>query len=76
MPAPTLETDMERDFAVVTPRYLRTPDAALHLGLSPRTLEKHRCFGTGSSPGIRRACAFPMPPLRQRLGHPTVDNDP
>ncbi len=28
-------------------RYLRTPDAALHLGLSARTLEKHRCFGTG-----------------------------
>jgi predicted DNA-binding transcriptional regulator AlpA len=32
----------------VTPqRYLRTPDAALLLGLSARTLEKHRCFGTG-----------------------------
>lgn len=31
----------------VVPRYLRTPDAAVHLGLSPRTLEKHRCFGTG-----------------------------
>ena len=29
------------------PRYLRTPDAALRLGLSPRTLEKHRCYGTG-----------------------------
>ena len=29
------------------PRYLRTPDAALHLGLSARTLEKHRCYGTG-----------------------------
>lgn len=28
-------------------RYLRTPDAALVVGLSPRTLEKHRCFGTG-----------------------------
>lgn len=27
--------------------YLRTPDAALHLGLSARTLEKHRSFGTG-----------------------------
>lgn len=33
-------------------RYLRTPDAALHLGLSPRTLEKHRCYGTG--PVFRR----------------------
>src|SRR3546814_10620913 len=29
------------------PRYLKTPDAALHVGLSPRTLEKHRCYGTG-----------------------------
>ena len=28
-------------------RLLRTPDAALLLGLSARTLEKHRCFGTG-----------------------------
>lgn len=28
-------------------RYLRTPEAARHLGLSPRTLEKHRCYGTG-----------------------------
>jgi predicted DNA-binding transcriptional regulator AlpA len=31
----------------VTPRYLKTPEAAAHLGLSPRTLEKHRCYGTG-----------------------------
>ena len=31
----------------VTARYLRTPDAAVHLGLSARTLEKHRCYGTG-----------------------------
>jgi predicted DNA-binding transcriptional regulator AlpA len=30
-----------------TQRYLRTPDAALLLGLSARTLEKHRCYGTG-----------------------------
>lgn len=28
-------------------RYLRTPDAAVMLGLSARTLEKHRCYGTG-----------------------------
>ena len=28
-------------------RYLRTPDAARLLGLSGRTLEKHRTFGTG-----------------------------
>lgn len=31
----------------IRPGYLRTPDAAVHLGLSPRTLEKHRCYGTG-----------------------------
>jgi len=29
------------------PRYLRTPDAARFLGLSGRTLEKHRTYGTG-----------------------------
>ena len=28
-------------------RYLRTPEAARYLSLSPRTLEKHRHFGTG-----------------------------
>ena len=28
-------------------RYLRTPEAARFLGLSPRTLEKHRVYGTG-----------------------------
>ena len=33
--------------ARVLPRFLKTPDAAVHLGLSARTLEKHRCFGTG-----------------------------
>lgn len=29
------------------PHYLRTPDAAVYLGLSPKTLEKHRCYGSG-----------------------------
>jgi hypothetical protein len=29
------------------PRYCRTPEAAAYLGLSPRALEKHRCYGTG-----------------------------
>lgn len=28
-------------------QYLRTPDAARFLGLSGRTLEKHRTYGTG-----------------------------
>jgi Helix-turn-helix domain len=27
--------------------HLTTNDAAAYLGLSPRTLEKHRCYGTG-----------------------------
>lgn len=31
----------------ITPRYVRTHDAAAFLGLSGRTLEKHRCTGTG-----------------------------
>jgi hypothetical protein len=31
----------------IKPRYVTTPHAAIHLGLSPRTLEKHRCYGTG-----------------------------
>lgn len=36
------------DLSVVTsPRYLRTAEAARHLSLSPRTLEKHRTYGTG-----------------------------
>lgn len=34
------------DTAII-PRYVTTPNAAIHLGLSPRTLEKHRCYGTG-----------------------------
>lgn len=29
------------------PRFLRTPEAARFLGLSGRTLEKHRSYGTG-----------------------------
>ncbi|HUN12441.1 MAG TPA: helix-turn-helix domain-containing protein [Rhabdaerophilum sp.] len=33
--------------ALLPPRFLRTKDAAEFLGLSPRTLEKHRTYGTG-----------------------------
>jgi len=29
------------------PRYMRTPEAARFVGLSIRTLEKHRIYGTG-----------------------------
>lgn len=38
---------MSLDLSFPSPRYLKTPDAAVHLGLSARTLEKHRCYGTG-----------------------------
>jgi hypothetical protein len=43
---------MAHPLATTTPRYLKTPDATVHLGLSARTLEKHRCYGTG--PVFRR----------------------
>lgn len=33
--------------AELPPRLLRTPDAARFLGISIRTLEKHRTYGTG-----------------------------
>lgn len=33
--------------AGLPPRYLRTPEAARFLGLSGRTMEKHRIYGTG-----------------------------
>jgi predicted DNA-binding transcriptional regulator AlpA len=33
--------------AGMPPRYLRTPEAARFVGLSIRTLEKHRTYGTG-----------------------------
>ncbi|PZR36651.1 AlpA family transcriptional regulator [Caulobacter segnis] len=29
------------------PRHLKTAEAARFLGLSDRTMEKHRCYGTG-----------------------------
>lgn len=35
--------------APMPPRMLRTPEAARFLGLSGRTLEKHRTYGTGPS---------------------------
>lgn len=33
--------------ANIPPRYFRTQEAARFLGLSERTLEKHRTYGTG-----------------------------
>ncbi|MGR7993585.1 helix-turn-helix transcriptional regulator [Xanthobacter sp. ZOL 2024] len=38
---------MRPDAAPLPPRYLRTKEAAVFLSLSPRTLEKHRTYGTG-----------------------------
>ena len=38
---------MRPDLAVLPPRFLRTKEAAEFLGLSARTLEKHRTYGTG-----------------------------
>lgn len=38
---------MSPNFAGLPPRFLRTPEAARFLGLSGRTLEKHRTYGTG-----------------------------
>ena len=38
---------MSAALAQLPPRYLRTPEAARFLGLSGRTLEKHRTYGTG-----------------------------
>ncbi len=38
---------MTSNAAGMPPRFLRTPEAARFLGLSDRTLEKHRTYGTG-----------------------------
>ena len=40
-------TIMPDPLAGLPPRFLRTPEAARFLGLSGRTLEKHRTYGTG-----------------------------
>lgn len=38
---------MTNNGTALPPRHLRTPEAARFLGLSDRTLEKHRSYGTG-----------------------------
>lgn len=43
---------MTTNLATLPPRFLRTKEAAEFLSLSARTLEKHRCYGTG--PVFRR----------------------
>src|SRR3546814_19906208 len=59
-------------------KYLRTPDAAQLLGLSPSTLEQHRTFGTG--PTYRKLggrIVYRVDDLRQwadrGVGEPTPD---
>ena len=41
------EAVMPESINGLPPRFLRTPEAARFLGLSGRTLEKHRTYGTG-----------------------------
>jgi predicted DNA-binding transcriptional regulator AlpA len=41
------DTNMPTANGGLPPRFLRTPEAARFLGLSGRTLEKHRTYGTG-----------------------------
>jgi predicted DNA-binding transcriptional regulator AlpA len=42
-----MEKTMPNPMNSLPPRFLRTPEAARFLGLSGRTLEKHRTYGTG-----------------------------
>jgi predicted DNA-binding transcriptional regulator AlpA len=42
-----MEVPMPPILAALPQRYLRTPEAARFVGLSIRTLEKHRIYGTG-----------------------------
>ncbi len=42
-----METSLPANFGDLPPRHLRTPDASRFVGLSIRTLEKHRIYGTG-----------------------------
>src|SRR3546814_2986317 len=60
------------------PRFLRTPEAARFLGLSGRTLEKHRTYGTG--PAYRKLggrVVYAVEDLQSRAGpgakHSTSD---
>lgn len=46
-PATVKEGDLHNQPDRFPPRYLRTKEAAQYLSLSPRTLEKHRTYGTG-----------------------------
>ena len=47
LPTGSRRLPLPANFADLPPRYLRTPEAARFVGLSIRTLEKHRIYGTG-----------------------------
>ena len=56
---------MANPLAGLPPRLLRTKEAARFLGISIRTLEKHRTYGTG--PTYRKAC-FDVIAIATELG--------
>jgi hypothetical protein len=63
---------MPDPLAGLPPRFLRTPEAARFLGLSGRTLEKHRTYGTGpkyrkiGGRVMRQTPSSPHPTLHSR----------
>ena len=70
---------MTSNAPAMPPRYLRTPEAARFLGLSDRTLEKHRTYGTG--PAYRKIggrVIYALDDLRAwaDLGTKTSTSDP
>lgn len=70
---------MKPDLSDLPPRFLRTPEAARFLGLSGRTLEKHRCFGTGPAYcklGGRVVYAFDDLQAWAQRGNVTSTSDP
>src|SRR3546814_985004 len=48
-PAAGRSPRMKPPLPALGPRYLRTPDSALHLRLSAPNLEQDRCYGTGTA---------------------------
>ena len=63
----------------VPQRFLRTPEAARFLGLSDRTLEKHRTYGTGPASrklGGRVVYAVDKREARAARGAVTSTSDP
>jgi len=70
---------MPDPLAGLPPRFLRTSDAARFLGLSGRTLEKHRSYGTGPKYrkiGGRVVYAFEDLKAWADLGVKTSTSDP